>query len=83
MQTTLATKSEPKWFIKLQRNFAKWLIKTSFGFLKLVIILILIVIVFMFLLTYLSWERIIRFFLESGEAVTEKFLAIFNTTRGA
>lgn len=75
--------AEPKWFAKWKRNVAKWFIKQTLRLLYFLLILLLIVVIFMFLITHLSWEKIIRFFLESGQFVTERFFAIFNTTQGA
>ena len=75
-------KTEPSWFRKYQRQMTKWFIKQTFRFLYFLVILLVIVVVMMFLITHLSWEKILRFFLDSGEAVTEIFLAIFNTTQG-
>lgn len=76
-------KTEPTWFTKWQRRFTKWFLKQIFRFLYFLAILLIIVVIFMFLITHLSWEKIIKFFLESGQFVTERFFALFNTTQGA
>ncbi|MGQ0791280.1 MAG: hypothetical protein ACT4NJ_03540 [Nitrosopumilaceae archaeon] len=76
-------KTEPVWFRKHQRRMTKWFIKQIFRFLYFLVFLLVIFGILGFLITHLSWERIIRFFLENGQAVTEKLLAFFNTTQGA
>ena len=75
-------KTEPAWFRKYQRQMTRWFVKQTFRLLYLLIILLVIIVVIMFLITHLSWERIIIFFLESGQAVTETLFAVFNTTQG-
>lgn len=82
MEMKSETKTEPAWFRKYQRQMTKWFVKQTFRFLYFLVILLVIIGILGFLITHLSWERIIRFFLESGQAVNETLLAVFNTTQG-